>query len=314
MSENDDELSEDELNSLLADLESRAEEGDADKRSAELDDGELDEFLEGVDTEQGEEKGASRGKKVATRERGDEVDERLEGLDETAPDDLPAEAGESASDKKEGGGEKGKKGKEKEREGPHRAWRIAKVALRVLLVLIPVAALVWVLGSFLAEWVSAGWLIAVIGLVVALGLPALVAHLVGKGKFRWWAAGMGLLLTVALTAPMPGQASESLSEYGHWPASTIAELAGLQSDGTLVGLNASVAGAIGGLLDRTAQEQPEAKQLGTEEAIGVDAAAAEGDASEDGATDGESAADQEAQEPAESEAAAGEADEGGEAN
>ncbi|MFW5965888.1 MAG: hypothetical protein ACOCV2_00150 [Persicimonas sp.] len=310
MSEKDDELSEDELNSLLADLESRAEEGDAAKRSAELDDGELDEFLEGLDTEEAEGKSASKKQKVSTRKRGEELDERLEGLDETAPDDLPAEAGEPDSDKGEGDAKKAEK---KEREGPSRALRFTKFALRVLVVLVPVAALVWVLGSFLAEWVSAGWLIAVIALVVALGLPALVRHLVGKGKFRWWAVGTGLLLTVALIAPMTGQASESLSEYGHWPASTIADLAGFEADGSLVSLNASVAGAIGGLLDRTAEERPEPKQLGTEEAIGGEAAAAADEGAEEGEGDEEAAADEEAPEAAEGEEASPE-EEGGEGN
>ena len=128
---------------------------------------------------------------------------------------------------------------------------------------------------------------AAVALVFALGLPALANHFVNQGKYSWWAAGLGLVLTIGLSAPMPQTAGEALTKYGHWPATTVAELADWAPDGNLVGINNFVASTVGGLLHPGDVEVEGPKKLGSEEALGAPAA---GDQAP--ATDAEPATDQ----------------------
>ena len=283
MSENEDELNENELDALLADLESRSggDGGNASASTSEDDDEDLEAFLSRLESEEDSKSAASADKKVATDERDEELDAQFAELDNLQPDDLPAKPAETAPEKKGKKDKKDKKDKKKKKksttegeageEGASKGAVVAKVAAKWLVLALPVVALTWVLGAFLAQWVSAGWLIAVVALLVALGIPALVNHFVKKGKFSWWAAGIGLALTVGLTAPMPDQAGEALSRYGHWPASTVADIAGWgTADSTLVGINAGMAELVGGLLHPG--QAPVASELGTDHPIDPDEA------------------------------------------
>lgn len=140
------------------------------------------------------------------------------------------------------------------------------IALRILTwtaLGLPVFCLWWLVGSYLAQWISAAWLIALVTTSFVFGLPGLLRHFTHRGRYVYWLSGTGLLLTIALAAPMPATAAKNLAEYGHWPASTIAEVSGLPVDHALVRLNTGVAGAIGGLLNPIAKDQP-AHRLGTE--------------------------------------------------
>ncbi len=277
MSEENEELSEQELNSLLADLESRAGSGGASSGSAASgadDDEDLEAFLKRLDAEDS----ASPKADVAEAERDEELDKRFAELDNLQPDDLPARPVETAPSSKKSK-KKSKKSKKKSKkteatpegdeaaEGadkPSVGARLAKATAKFLVLALPVVALVWVLGAFLASWISAGWLIAIVAVVFALAVPAVASRVLKKGKFAWWAAGCGLLLTVALIAPMPHKAGQALARYGHWPASTVSELAGWKVDNGLVQLNSGLAGVIGGILSPGATGPNE---LGTEHSL-----------------------------------------------
>ncbi|QDG53145.1 hypothetical protein FIV42_21080 [Persicimonas caeni] len=284
MSENEEELNDDELNSLLADLESRADSGGGGGASSADDDEDLEAFLARLESEESSSGGAQTGgaKKVATKEKDDDLDARFAELDNLQPDDLPAKTPDKKSKKAKKRSKKSKKGEESTElaksdaeageegeKAPSKGAVVAKVAAKWLLMALPVIVLTWVVGAFLANWVSAGWLIAAVALVFALGVPALASHFVKKGKFAWWAAGAGVLLTVALTAPMPQTAGETLVRYGHWPASAVSELAGWETDNTLVGINSTVASWLGGLL-YSGEVAP--AELGTDHPLDPDAA------------------------------------------
>jgi seryl-tRNA synthetase len=268
MSQQEDELNDNELDSLLADLESRSSSAKSTSASSSDDDDEdLEAFLSRLDSEES----SSSSAKVATKERDDELDAQFAELDNMAPDDLPAKVAPNEPDKGKAKKSKAKKSqtdKKKSKDetaedgAPSRGARIAKIGLKWAAFALPVVVLAWVLGAFLANWISAGWLIAIVAMVVALGVPALATHLTKKGKFSWWAAGMGVLLTAALTAPMPETAGETMIRYGHWPASAVADLAGWDVDTAIVQINASAADLAGGLLYSGAELAP--NELGTD--------------------------------------------------
>lgn len=148
---------------------------------------------------------------------------------------------------------------EKKAKKAEKAAQKRPVALRILiwtLLGLPVFCLWWLIGSFLAQWISAAWLIALVTTSFAFGLPGLMRHFAKRGRYIYWLSGASLLLTIALVAPMPPTASKNLAEYGHWPASTIAELSGLPSDHALVTLNNSIAHFTAGLIDPAGRTQP----------------------------------------------------------
>lgn len=275
MSENQDELSDNELDALLADLESRADSGagGGGKAASSEDDEDLEAFLSQLDEQEPSADGAAS--KTKSAERDADLDARFAELDNLQPDDLPARPEESKPAKKKKSKKKKKASEAADKDkqpregeqGPSWGARLAKASAKLFLMALPVILLTWVLGAFLANWISAGWLIAVVALIFSLGAPALVRHFVKKGKFAWWAAGTGLLLTVALTAPMPQQAAQSLSRYGHWPATTVAEIAGWAHNNGLVQLNSGMARFAGGLLSSGPGELPGPSELGTEHSL-----------------------------------------------
>lgn len=284
MSEEDDQLSEDELNSLISDLESRSEGGggggSADLEAGGPEDQDIEELMKEVDQERGE---ASAEPKVAEPEV--EAGPDLSDLD--VADELPAEtdgsapepassdggqkeaaegasSGQSAGTEKEGppakaSADEATGGKDDE---PSKVWPWVWAAAKWTGYALPVVAFWWILGAYLGQWISAGWLIAVVATMFVAGIPKLLYDLSDRrGKFRWWLSGASLVFTIALVAPMTDAAAGVLVNYGHWPATTVSEITGSPA-GLLVDTNAAVGESIGRALDPGLPADESARSLG----------------------------------------------------
>lgn len=107
-------------------------------------------------------------------------------------------------------------------DGLKRAGQI----LKWVVVLVPALVAIWLVGAFVAQWVSAGWLVALVALVGVLGIPGALRGATSKGGFAWWLAGFSIFACVGLTVPMTTTASSVVVHYGHWPASVLASAAG----------------------------------------------------------------------------------------
>jgi hypothetical protein len=280
MSETESELNDDELDSLLSDLESRAD-GGSQAASPDIDDDEASEDIEAFlkELEESEASGSNEPVQAKTAERDSELDAKFAELDDLDPSDLPAKTDDakSARDPDKSGtsesddeGEVAKADDSKKDEASAEGTSKKKfgiAALKVLAVSFPSLLFVWVLGAFLGNWVSAAWLIGIISVSFALAIPFLLRHYVKKGKYMWWAIGSSIALLAALVAPMPGQAGNALQKYGHWPASVVAEVAGWDLDSPIVDATSVVSEQIGSLLPGAAEL--EGKQLGTDHDLDV---------------------------------------------
>ncbi len=264
----DSELSDDELDDLISDLESRSGEegGGSSELDAEMpDDEELQALLES------DESGATGGQagaetKVADREApGAQAGPDLSELD--LEDELPAEAGsaqpqappEESAD--EGAEQESPPSESSTSESTtssdtsdHTAARVVPYLLlagKWAGYLVPVFAFWWILGAYLAQWISAGWLIGLVATLFVVTLPKALYDVADRrGKFRWWLAGVSVLLTAVLVAPMPEMAGSVLAEYGHWPATALTEIVGAEG-GMLVDLNQAAAEWLGRILHPT---------------------------------------------------------------
>ncbi len=304
MSNNNQELNDDESEALRRELEARASKSPADQAAAEHDesDEDLEAYLQSLEADdepvsaarpvqsaapvsdpfadQFAELEAAYGHEIVLPEPEPIKPSRqeLKAAKKQAAEDAKRQAAEKkAADKQAAAdavqAEKDAKQAEKDAllaakqaKKAEKAAQQRPIALRILiwtLLGLPVFALWWLVGSFLAQWISAAWLIALVTTAFAFGLPGLLVHFVKRGRYIYWLSGASLLLTVLLVAPMPPTASKNLAEYGHWPASTIAEVSGLAADHALVSLNNSVAHFTAGLIDPAGREQP-GHRLGTE--------------------------------------------------
>lgn len=276
MSDQENELSEDELNALLSDLESRAGSSSSSAAQPEEEGGEdIEAFLASLESESSA-AAATPAKKTKTKPADDDLAAQfaeLEQLDELPAKREPTEPAKKAEKK----AKKSKKDKKAEKKAAKegevqvvekersRGFVFALAALKWLALTLPIAVLAWVTGAFLSRWISAGWLVGIVSLTFALGLPALVYHFTQKrGRYIWWATGAGVVLTVLLTLPMPETAATSLKKYGHWPMSMVADVAGWDADHFLVEANASVANTVGGLIFPTVGDAIAPRQLGTD--------------------------------------------------
>src|SRR5690554_2902866 len=217
-------------------------------------------------------------KPVATAPDTTELDARFAALDDLVPDELPATQKKAPADDKKGKKNDGEKKSRKERAAEKKAakaaakqqkldakaaarqqkldakaaqpaWkRFAKASAKVALMSLPMVIFVWILGAFLAHVISAGWLIALLAILVGVGIPLLAATISKRGKATWWAAGLGVLLTVLLVAPMPKTVGSALTHYGYWPTAVVGEIAKWEVDNSLNGIGAAVAGAFGSAL------------------------------------------------------------------
>lgn len=271
---NDDGLSDDELNSLLADLEGRAgtsSGGGGGKSGGEADDEDIEAFL--ADLEGEEDGGGGGGSKKstasakATQKTAQKTAQKAEagpdlsdlGLDDQVPAKQEDKGGKPAAP----GGDEGRKGEQTGGgKGGGKALGYALVAGKWLAYALPVGLLWWVVGAYLAQWVSAGWLIFLVAGVFTFGVP-FGAYRASKnrGKFRWWLAGASVLMLLALTLPMTEAAGEVMVSYGHWPSTTVADMAGWEQS-TLVDINAGAGEWVGRRLNPLLEDSATQLELG----------------------------------------------------
>lgn len=274
MAEDKDELSDEEYDALLRDLEGRAASGGGGAGDAssgddeEVDVEDIDAFLSSLEDEDSGEGAA----KTTTAQAGadDDLAAQFASLEEKGELSAPPEKKASKKKKKKGKKKKSKKKEKKsdkskngEASADSRGKRVAKKAAKTAFWFAPTLVLWWVLGAYLGQWVSAAWLIAAMGAMFVFGMPAILKKLVKRGSYRPWVFGYSLVLTVVLVAPMPNVAGEALSAYGHWPSSVIAEVSGGDSDAAYVRAQASASQWLGGLVAPGADPDWQALELGT---------------------------------------------------
>jgi len=219
-------------------------------------------------------------KPVTTAPDTEDLDARFDALNDLVPDELPAKQPEPAVEDKKEGKKKTRKERAAEKKAEKERLKQEKIAAREAaeaatpawkralkkgglwaVMMIPMFVFVWILGAFLAHVISAGWLIALLALIVAIGLPIVVAKVVNRGKIAWWAAGLGIILTAAVVAPMPKVVGTSLTHYGHWPTAVVGEVSGWEADNALANVGAAVARLFGSALGAEASG---ALRLGTD--------------------------------------------------
>ncbi len=155
-------------------------------------------------------------------------------------------------------------------------FRFAVSAAKAALWLTPTLLWVWLVGAYLSGWFTAGWLVSVLALTLALVVPAALRLSTKRGRYAWWLGGLSLVGVVALAGAMPLRSGEALASYGHWPMSTVGQLAGWPADHGVVTAPARASRWMGHKLERVKhpQHQPTSKPLalGTERSLTVFAA------------------------------------------
>lgn len=274
MSDDNNELSDEEYDALLRDLEGRSASsgGDSGSEGGGEDIGDIDAFLSEIEAD-AESRSQS---KTKTDERDDDLANEFAALEQKGELSAPSKKEKKSKRKKKKKKKKDKSKKEAKKgatatsteEGAaeqesssdaHVAFRAAKTALWFA----PAVVLWWVLGVYLGQWVSAGWLIALVSAMVVFGAPVLLKKVAKRGRYRPWLLGASVVATLALVAPMPDRAGENMADYGHWPSTMIAELIGAHSDAGIVTTHAAAAGWLGDLIAPSELGQREARQLGT---------------------------------------------------
>lgn len=261
----EEELSAEEMDALLRDLESRAS-------SSPKSDADVDAFLDEPSEKKTKTKAAPPKKEV----------------------ELPKESPKAEIQKVEKSEEPAKKDKKSKKSNVKVVSRgtdeelAKKLRLILLCVVTPILlTAAWILGTYLGPIVSAGWLIGVVALVALLVVPLVLWLGVKRGNFLSWTGLISALALVALLAISPSFASKRLIQYGHWPASSIAQIAGWDSDNWLSSANVSVSTWIASLLhtppvvEGETPETTEARRLGTTDPLtgepATDADKADGD-------------------------------------
>ena len=274
MGDDQNELSDEEYDALLQDLESRASEGGGDVDVDSDDDGDIDDFLKSIESQEDEQTSAP----TATADDDDDLAGDFAALEQEGELTAPEGGDESASKAAARSEEKkktpaktdGDAARRSDEKGPSRGRTVALAVLKNALWVVPALAAWWVLGVFLAQWVSAGWLIAIMSALVIGGLPAVGRSLVERGGYRRWIGGVSLLAVVALIAPMPNIAADNVAEYGHWPSTAIAELSGQPADAGFVSGQAAMSGWLAGVISTSGDEVSEPRQLGTIFPLGME--------------------------------------------
>ena len=160
--------------------------------------------------------------------------------------------------------------KAKARGERSRSKEVGLIALTWAGWLFPAFLLWWVLGSYLGQWIAAGWLITLVVTMFVFTAPVYLRKLARRGSYKVWMAGFSLLATVALVAPLPNTAGKSMVEYGHWPSSALAEVAGAAPNAGFVRAHAALAGWIGGLVATAEAPGWGPRQLGTVYPLGME--------------------------------------------
>lgn len=252
---NDDDMSDEELDSLIDDLDAGEASGDVAAGDG-VPEEEIDDFLAELE---GEESGNGGSPKTeqAVADPEPEVDADLSGLE--GMDDLPVQSDDGGTPDKaeqtkapadtetEESGEASESTSSESGFSWKRAGEYAWITAKWSAYVVPTLVFWWLLGAYLRQWVTAGWLTFLMTTGATFGLPKLGYDLSGKrGRYRWWLAGMALLLTVALTAPLLGTAGTVLAEYGGWPGLAVEEVFGSQFG--IGGLFGALGELIGGQL------------------------------------------------------------------
>lgn len=161
-----------------------------------------------------------------------EAKKEVEKTSEKAPEKAAEKTPEKAADKKV---EPDKKAAKKPTVHAvetvrSRKFTFAVGALKLTLLLAPALVAWWIAGALLSRWVGQGWIIAIVATLAAF-VPAIGLKLgTGKGRVLWWAAGLGLIASGGLIGGLPQLTGDSLIRYGHWPSSTVAQLAEWDAD------------------------------------------------------------------------------------
>ena len=124
-------------------------------------------------------------------------------------------------------------------------YRFGMGVLKFMLFLIPVMLCWWVVGSLAGSLIETGWIVLAVATIAAFIVPVIPRVLTGWGRYGWWAAGISLIAVVAIIATIPDMAGKSIARYGHWPATTTAQLAKWEPDGALVTTTAGASQFIG---------------------------------------------------------------------
>ncbi|MFB6263199.1 MAG: hypothetical protein ABEL76_06170 [Bradymonadaceae bacterium] len=256
MSNDGGDMSDEELDDLLDDLESRADEGGVDPSGSEVQGEDLDEFFQELEEKHGSEEGEGEvSEKVLERDGessgGPDLSD-LEGLEESGGE-VATSSSQAPDTSNEGGTAAVEQadGEDEAQESGRSPWaRRALTAVKWAAFVLPVLVLWWVVGAYLQQWIrpQAVFLVPVVSGLLALGAPvALHRASGGRGRLRWWFAGTGLALTIGLVAPMSDSAGSAIGQYGHWPSVVVSDGLGIEGN-ALRGANESIAGAVGGLL------------------------------------------------------------------
>jgi len=127
----------------------------------------------------------------------------------------------------------------------------------------------WLGGAYLSPYFSTGWIIAAIATGAILVVPMLPRFGLGKGTYGVWTFMVGVLTVAALVAPMPEHAGRVMQRYGHWPVSTVSQLAKWQPNNMGVRLTASAADFLGlqleGVRTPVAEDKTVPLALGSDE-------------------------------------------------
>ncbi|TXD36498.1 hypothetical protein FRC98_11705 [Lujinxingia vulgaris] len=222
-----------------------------------------------------EDAGAAKGKdgkeKLSWKERREQKRQEKEAARAEAAAAKEAER-QAAQDAKAAEKQAKAEAKMKAEGGRSFGQRAARGVGRVALWYGPAMIFWWVLGAFLAAWISAGWLIAAVVTMFVFGIPAILKKLVQRGAYRHWVLGISILGVAGLVAPMPNLAGETLSHYGYWPSAAVAEVSGQPVDSGLVRAHAGVSEFVGGLLT-SGEVEWQARRLGTDLPLGTSAPA-----------------------------------------
>lgn len=255
-------LSDDEYAALLRDLEGRADSGSASGEQVPDEVEDIEAFLRDLEGEADD--SSKTVTKTATRSAEEDAlaaeFAALEAKGELIPlpEDEPEEKAkkkEKKSRKKERSGKARKSRAERREEkaaareqkreekaaaqaeraqGRSRGKRAGLFVLKNGLWFSPALILWWVLGAYLGQWISAGWLIGAVSTMFVFGLPGVLRRVVKRGGYRPWSLGFSLLAVVLLIAPMPNIAAQNLARYGHWPASALGEALGSAPDAAYI--------------------------------------------------------------------------------
>lgn len=256
---------------LLADLESRASRSDGASEVEASDDEDLEAFLARLEDDEGP------SVDVATSEAKDaELAAQFAQLEDAPDAPMVESSGRSEADSKGADKTSSKSKKSSDKESKEEKGKIQAVergesdvlrrigqVLKWSFYVVPALLGVWLVGAFLGQWVSAGWLIFAVATVAVFGIPLGFWVATGRGGFGVWLGGVSLVSVVGLCAGLPLQSGDVLVKYGHWPASTVAEVSGLSTDHGMVRANAWFSGLLGAELAKLkGGEGGEAQRLG----------------------------------------------------